>query len=117
VELNLEFDQPIAERTIEGSGGHKVVVTLGSPRFDDEVGGWVCPYRIDGLPGEPDYRMFGGGIDGIQAIIAALANIGAYLNYRWKAQLGLSFHGADHLGLLDALQPPLSNWSGKGKDV
>jgi hypothetical protein len=37
----------------------------------------------------------------IDAIIAALANIGAYLNHVWKNKLGLDFYGADFLGFLD----------------
>jgi Domain of unknown function (DUF6968) len=111
VNLNLEFDQAIAERTIEAREGRNIVVTLGMPRVEDKIGGWVCPYRIEGLPGEPNYRMFGGGTDSVHAIIAALANLGAYLNYRWKDELGLNFCDADHLGLLDAQQPPLINWS------
>jgi hypothetical protein len=84
VNLNLEFDQAIAERTIEAREGRNIVVTLGMPRVEDKIGGWVCPYRIEGLPGEPNYRMFGGGTDSVHTIIAALANLGAYLNYRWK---------------------------------
>jgi hypothetical protein len=115
VDLNLEFDEPIAQRIIEGKDG-KLTVTLGMPRADDKIGGWLCPYRIEGLPGEPDYRMFGAGIDAVHAIIAALANLGAYLNLRWKDELGLNFYDTDHLGFLDAQQPPLSNWSARSGD-
>jgi hypothetical protein len=55
--------------------------------------------------------MYGGGTDSVHAIIAALANLGAYLNFRWKDELGLNYYEADHLRFLDARQPPLSNWA------
>lgn len=53
--------------------------------------------------------MFGGGVDAIQAIIIALANLGAYLNHR-KNEFALSFYNADFLGFLGIEQSPLSNW-------
>lgn len=115
MDLNLDFDQTIAERTIMGTRGRKLIVTLGLPRAEVKIGGWLCPYRIDGLPAEPNYRMYGGGIDAIHAIIAALANLGTYLDGR-KAELGLSFYDADHLGFLDERQPPLSTWASQSDD-
>jgi hypothetical protein len=108
VNLDLDFDQAIAERALDSNTG-KVVVKLGPPRTD-EAGMWYCPYKIEGLPDEPNYAMFGGGIDAIQAIIIALANLGAYLNHR-KDELELSFYNTDFLGFLSIKQPPLSNWS------
>ncbi|MCV7084233.1 hypothetical protein H7H52_00505 [Mycolicibacter hiberniae] len=47
--------------------------------------------------------MFGAGADSIQALVVALANIGAYLNA--QAELGLS-NGLDFLGFLDATRLP-----------
>lgn len=97
--MNLEFDEPIAERTIEGAGGREVVVKLGPPRAEGPM--WLCPYRIEGL--DAPYAMFGAGADSIQALVAALANIGAYLNAH--AELGLN-NGLDFLGFLDARRLP-----------
>jgi hypothetical protein len=108
---NLDFDEPIAQRTLEGKDGQRLVVKLGPPRVD-KADHWACPYTIEGVPGEPDYRMFGAGVDSIDAVIAALANIGAYLNHVWKDKLGLDFYGADFLGFLDATLPPLKSESG-----
>lgn len=62
---------------------------------------WYCPYRIEGL--DAPYAMFGAGADGIQALIAALSNIGAYLNA--QPELGLE-NGLDFLGFLDASRLP-----------
>ena len=115
MDLNLEFDQPIAQRIIEGKDG-KLAVTLGMPRFEEQISSWICPYLIEGIPDEPNYRFWGGGTDSVHAIIAALANLGAVLNYRWKDKLGLNFYDTDHLGFLDAQQPPLSNWSARSGD-
>jgi hypothetical protein len=108
---DLDFEEPIAERVLEGNDGRQIAVKLGKPRVDAQ-GHWACPYTIDGLPDEPGYRMYGAGVDSVDAIIAALANLGAYLNHRWKAELGLSFYDADFLGLLDATLPPLKSESG-----
>lgn len=103
---DLEFDEPIAERVIDGTNG-ELTVKLGPLRMNGKM--WYCPYQIDGLPGEQSHRMFGGGIDGIHAIILALANLGAYLDSR-KDELGLNFEDQDFLGFLSIKQPPLSNW-------
>ena len=109
MDWDLEFDEPIAERVIEGTD-RKVVVRLGPPRLDEHQH-WYCPYHIEGLPDDPNNKMFGGGIDAIDSIVMALANIGAYLNSR-KDEFGLDFYGQDFLGFLDIKRPPLSNWSG-----
>lgn len=52
--------------------------------------------------------MFGGGVDSIDAIIAALTNIGSDLNYRWRDRLSLNWLDVEHLGFLDADKMPWS---------
>jgi hypothetical protein len=108
---DLEFDKPIAERVIEGNDC-TITVQLGPPRPETFVTtddpGWYCPYRIKGIPGEPDHKMFGGGEDAIGAIIGALCNLGAELNYRWKDHLGLNWFDTEHLGFLDIDKLPWS---------
>jgi hypothetical protein len=106
---DLEFDQPIAERVIKGNDC-TIVVELGPPRpvTTDGDAGWYCPYRIKGIPGEPDRMRFGGGEDAIEAIIHAITNIGSELNYREKDQFGLNWLDTEHLGFLDALKLPWS---------
>jgi hypothetical protein len=104
---DLDFDEPIAERVIEGKDC-TVVVQLGPPRPNLVAGhtGWYCPYRITGIPDKPDLKMFGGGEDAVEAIIVALAIIGAELNYRQKERLGLDWGGVEHLGFLDTDKLP-----------
>jgi hypothetical protein len=104
---DLEFDEPIAERVIEGTDC-VITIQLGPARreTDDKDSGWYCPYRITGIPGEPAHKMFGSGDDAISAIIGALCNLGAELNYTWKERLGLNWLGQEHLGLLDAHKLP-----------
>lgn len=107
--MDLQFDQPIAEREIERSdGGPDVIVKLGPPRPmnpDLPDAGWYCPYRIESLDAEP-LVSFGAGIDGIQAIILSLAKIGDYLNSRTDA--GLNFLDMDYCGFLSAKLPPVA---------
>jgi hypothetical protein len=104
---DLEFSEPIAERIIEGNDC-TIIVQLGPPRPETTEGhtGWYCPYRITGIPDKPDRKMFGGGEDAIDAIIYALANIGAELNYQEKERLGLDWCGVEHLGFLDVHKLP-----------
>jgi hypothetical protein len=102
---DLEFDEPIAERVIEGNDC-TLIVQLGPPRPEPGDAGWYCPYRIKGIPDKPDRKMFGGGEDAVEAIIYALANIGAELNHQEKERLGLDWCDVEHLGFLDALKLP-----------
>lgn len=102
---DLEFDEPIAERIIEGTDC-TVTVQLGPPRRGPGDTSWYCPYRIKGIPDKPDLQMYGAGEDAVAAIIYALANIGAGLNYQEKDRLGLNWFGVEHLGFLDALTLP-----------
>jgi uncharacterized protein DUF6968 len=104
---DLEFNEPIAERIIEGNDC-TIIVQLGPPRpeTNDDEPDWYCAYRITGIPGEPDHKMYGGGVDAIDAIIAALCNLGAELNYCWKDRLGLNWLDVEHLGFLDAHKLP-----------
>lgn len=106
---DLEFDEPIAERVIEGNDC-TLIVQLGPPRpaTPDADTSWYCPYRIKGIPDQPDHKMFGGGVDAIDAIIAALTNIGSDLNYRWKDRLSLNWLDVEHLGFLDVDKMPWS---------
>jgi hypothetical protein len=106
--FDLEFDEPFTERVIDSNHG-KVIVKLGAPRPDGHDH-WYCPYRVDGLPEGQPHKMYGAGLDGIDALICAFANLGAYLESR-RTELGLNFYDMDRLGFLDALQPPLSNWT------
>jgi hypothetical protein len=104
---DLEFDEPIAQRVIPGTDC-VITIQLGPARRDknDENSGWYCPYRITGIPGESDHKMFGAGEDAISAIIGALCNLGAELNSTWKERLGLNWLDQEHLGLLDAHKLP-----------
>jgi hypothetical protein len=104
---DLEFDEPIAERIIEGTDC-TIMVQLGSPRRGPGDTSWYCPYRIRGIPDKPDLQMYGAGEDAIEAIIAALAIIGAELNYRQKERLGLNWFDVEHLGFLDTYKLPWS---------
>jgi uncharacterized protein DUF6968 len=106
---DLEFDEPIAERSIKGDNC-TITIQLGPLRrdacaIDDD--GWYCPYRIMGIPGQPDQKMFGIGADGIQAIIAALSTIGVELKYHWKERLGLMWSNQDEFfGFIDGTKLP-----------
>jgi hypothetical protein len=108
---DLEFDEPIAERVIEGSDC-TITVQIGPPRPEttDDDASWYCPYRIKGFPNEPDRERYAGGMDAVEALVYAIANIGAELNYREKKQLGLNWLDTEHLGFLDAHKLP---WSTK----
>jgi hypothetical protein len=104
---DLEFDAPVAERVIKGNGC-TIIVQLGPPRLatpDDDTD-WYCPYRIKGIPNEPDREHYAPGTDAIEALIHALANIGAELGYREKNQFGLNWFDTEHLGFLDARTLP-----------
>jgi hypothetical protein len=85
--LDLEFDQPIADRTLDSNIG-KIVVKLG-PTPTDQAGMWCCPYKIEGLPDEANYTMFGGGIDTIPAITIARANLGSGRNDKTSNEIWL----------------------------
>lgn len=50
--------------------------------------------------------MYGAGEDAIDAIITALAIIGAELNYQQKERLGLNWFDVEHLGFLDSRKLP-----------
>jgi hypothetical protein len=106
--FDLEFDKSLTERVIESNHG-KITVKLG-PLRPDGHGHWYCPYRIEGLPDDNPHKMYGAGLDGIDALICSFANLGAYLESR-RVELGLDFYEMDRLGFLDALKPPLSNWT------
>lgn len=107
--MDLEFNQPIAQRFIQDSKGTVVTVELGAPRLFEEKSpgqGWYCAFRVVGIDEEP-WTSFSGGIDSIQAIILALARIGDFLDSR--SDLELSFEGCRNLGFLSAKLPPISD--------
>lgn len=104
---DLEFDEPIAERIIKGIDC-TVIVQLGPPR-QSTPGDWYCPYRIEGIPGEAVRKRYAPGDDAIEALIYAIANIGAELGYRVKERFGLNWSDTEHLGFLDARTLPWSN--------
>jgi hypothetical protein len=109
LEWNLEFDEPIAERIIPGADC-EIVVQLGPPRQQFSNGDlfcWYCPYRINGIPNDPDHKRFVAGEDAIEAIIHTLSIIGAELNSELKDQLGLNWGDENgYLGFLDGTKLP-----------
>jgi hypothetical protein len=110
--MNSEIVDPIAERTLMRDNGATVTVKLAQPRPFEEAapeGDWYCAYRVDGVGDEP-VASFAAGVDGIQALILALAKVGDYLTSR--DDLGLSFHGRGYLGFLSAKLPPISDEMG-----
>jgi hypothetical protein len=107
VKRDLEFDNPIAERVIEGTDC-TIMVQLGPPRQTGDAD-WYCPYRIEGIPGETVRKRYAPGQDAIEAIIYAICNIGAELGYRVKERLGLNWFDTEHLGFLSASTLPWSN--------
>jgi hypothetical protein len=109
---DLEFDEPIAERVIEGNDC-TITVQIGPPRPEttEDDASWYCPYRIKGFPNEPDRERYAGGMDAVEALVYAIANIGAELNYREKRQFGLNWLDTEHLGFLDAHKLPWSTES------
>lgn len=76
--MTSEFEV-IATRELEAagegiSGVRRVLVEIGKPYPDPvEVGDWKCEYRIRGL--DHEHGMVMTGVDGIQAIQAALTAI------------------------------------------
>ncbi|MFZ0334131.1 MAG: hypothetical protein WAN10_19210 [Candidatus Acidiferrales bacterium] len=86
-----------AERELDGeSNGSpcKVVVRLGKP-FQNEDESWCCPYSVTSPAGE---RVFyGAGFDSLQALRAAMANVGAELKTVY-AELKLKWANGDDLG-------------------
>jgi hypothetical protein len=69
---------PIAVRRLtwnDGDVAHDVLVRLWQPVPNER--GFVCDFAIDGLP--DTVRTHAGGIDGVQALVNALAGIRSYL--------------------------------------
>jgi len=100
--MDLDFDQPIAQRTLAGRQGATVEVKLGAPKpFDQNnpQSGWYCPFRVEDIDGQP-WRAFAGGADGVHALVLALVRIGEYLGSR--PELELTFDGSKDLGFLSA---------------
>ncbi len=83
------IEEIIATRTLDFAGeetpGRKVQVHIGKPQVSKDSIGYYCPFQISGVGSEE--VKYGKGIDGIQALQAALFLIAANLNY-FNEQVG-----------------------------
>jgi hypothetical protein len=84
---------------VDANGAHvkRVVVKLYKPRISDDVGCWICNYRIVGI-GSEELR-YGAGEDSMQAVLLTLTKIGTdlYASAEGKAGL-LRWYGNGNLG-------------------
>lgn len=98
----VELGTVVAERVLEGrSQGQRVtvLVQVGTPFTDpDDASCWYCPYRIS--KEEQRRTFYGAGVDSVQALRIALANIGAELRTVYK-DLELTWMGQSELGFPD----------------
>jgi len=89
----------IAECELDGQDGGapcKVFVRFGKPFQNENDDSWCCPYSITSPRGE---RIFyGAGVDSLQALRIALANVSAELTTRY-AGFRLKWLNETDLGL------------------
>ncbi len=91
--------EKIATREFELSGSAgKIIVEIGKPEPFEGGADYYCPYQIIGLAG--NRVRYGAGIDGVQALIHALHNIGARLYSSTEHREGrLTWFGKRNLGI------------------
>ncbi|MFE3195417.1 DUF6968 family protein [Nocardia sp. NPDC059240] len=75
------FGEPIVTRTLTSEvHGGPVIVAIGKPRLHPTNGRtWLCPWRIEGLDEEPLTGSPAIGVDGWQALNAAIRYVDAAL--------------------------------------
>ncbi len=89
----------IAERELEIEDGRPVLVQIGKPQRDPDVGGdFYCPFQMTGIGNEK--IRYACGVDTVQALVLTLNMIAAELYTSDEARSGkLTWLGQRNLGI------------------